>query len=243
MESEMSKWNPTQTTLRSISRQTDLLIKQFSSYIADFDKATEEDRTFGGPSLYFHYMCICNFAQVSIAAKLNNLQFYEYLYATLASWGMHRMGNTATKLRNFAQFRSQIFAQRETLAKLESFKIWSLTEQELTTVQSILAGILDEMTVSKAEAHLVANTKILHHILPDLVPPIDRHYTLAYFGINETLPSQKSAGSIFVRLFPSFVRVSTALAKNIQSKIDISRENWHTSFTKVIDNAVIGALT
>ena len=153
------------------------------------------------------------------------------------------MGDTATKLRNFAEFKSQIFAQREALAKLERFKIWSLTEQELITVQSILVGILDELTVSKAEAHLVANSKILHHILPNLVPPIDRRHTLAYFGINKMLPSQKPAGSIFVHLFPSFVRVSTTLAKDIQGKIDISKENWHTSFTKVIDNAVIGAPT
>jgi hypothetical protein len=83
---------------------------QFSSHIAAFDKATEEDRTFGGPSLYFHYACIRKFAQVPIADKLDNLQFYEYLYATLASWGMHRMGDTATKLQNFAEFKSQIFA-------------------------------------------------------------------------------------------------------------------------------------
>lgn len=239
----MSKWNPSQTTLRSISHQTDLLIKQFSSYIATFNRATEEDRTFGGPSLYFHCACIRNFAQVPIANKLDNLQFYEYLYAVLVSWGMHRMGNTATKLRNFAEFKSQIFAQREALAKLEGFKIWSLNEQEAETVQSTLVGILDEMTVSKADARLVANTKIIHHILPNLVPPIDRRHTLAYFGINEMLPSQKPAGSIFVHLFPSFVRVSIAVEKDIQSKIDTSRENWHTSFTKVIDNAVIGALT
>jgi hypothetical protein len=110
VESEMSTWNPTHLTLRSISHQTDLLIKQFSSHIAAFDKATEEDRTFGGPSLYFHYACIRKFAQVPIADKLGNLQFYEYLYATLASWGMHRMGDTATKLQNFAEFKSQIFA-------------------------------------------------------------------------------------------------------------------------------------
>jgi hypothetical protein len=237
----MNKWNPSQTTLHSISHQTDLLIDQFSSYIGAFDRATEEDRTFGGPSLYFHFACIRNFAQTTVANKLNNLQFYEYLYATLASWGMHRMGDTATKLRNFAEFKSQIFAQCEALAKLEGFKIWALSRQELATVQCILVGILDEMTVSKSEACLVANAKILHHILPDLVPPIDRSHTLAYFGINEMLPSQKSAGSIFIHLFPSFVRASIALEKDIQSKIDLSKENWHTSFTKVIDNAVIGA--
>jgi hypothetical protein len=237
----MKEWHPSETTLHSISRQTDRLIERFFAYLEAFNKAFEEDRTFGGPSLYFHFACIRKFAHTSVADKLNDTQFYEYLYAILASWGMHRMGNTATKLLNFAEFKSEIFAQREALIELAGLKIWAISDQELTVTQSILARILDGMTVGKSEARLVANTKILHHILPDLVPPVDRRYTLAYFEINEMLPSQKSASSIFIHLFPCFVRVSKTLEKEIKSKIDINKENWYTSFTKVIDNAVIGA--
>src|SRR5579859_7387909 len=189
----MSNWRPSDRTLQAISRQTRSLIERFPAHIEAFERAFQEERTFAGPSLYFHFMCISQFCDVSVREKLESLPFYEYLYATLASWGMHRMGNTATKLRNFGEFRSQILAQREKLAALDGLKIWSLTSQDRDQAQALLISILDNMTISRSEAHLVANTKVIHHILPDLVPPIDRRYTLSYFGMNTMLPSQQRA--------------------------------------------------
>lgn len=238
----MTDWYPSQVTLQKISQQTALLIRQFPSYTDAFEKAFQEERTFAGPSLCFHFECIRQFGDTSVQEKLDSFRFYEYLYATLASWGMHRMGDTATKLQNFSEFKSQILSQRDRLAELEGFKIWSLTKPDLDTAQGLLVLVLDSMVISKSSAHLVANTKVIHHILPNLVPPVDRRYTLAYFGINQMLPSQKRAGPIFARLFPAFVQVSSQVAPYIHGKVDRRMENWHTSFTKVIDNAIIGAL-
>jgi len=56
------------------------------------------------------------------------------------------------------------------------------------------------------------------------------------------LPSQKTARSIFVELFPLFVRVARRIPDHIQAHVRLNEENWHTSFTKVIDSAIIGAL-
>ena len=98
------------------------------------------------------------------------------------------------------------------------------------------------MEISKSRSQLVANTKTLHHILPDLIPPVDRRYTLAYFGVNTMLPGQKRAGSIFEHLFPAFVRIAAALSVKLERMVDLTEENWHTSTTKVIDNALLGAM-
>lgn len=238
----MSDWKPSRRTLKSISQQTEDLIARFDNYISHFEEAFSRDETFGGPSLYFHFQCIKKYSCVSLEAKLHDERFFEYVYAVLASWGMHRMGDTATKLRSYHEFKNEIISQRDRLSEIASFQIWKLDPSSLPQVLATLQVILDTMKISKSSAHLVANTKVLHHILPELVPPLDRSYTLAYFGINTLLPSQKSAGAIFKYLFPAFVRVATRLSSRLIQIVDLHEENWHTSPTKIIDNVLIGAM-
>ena len=237
----MSDWKPSRRTLRSISQQTKDLIARFDNYISCFEEAFSRDETFGGPSLYFHFQCIKKYSCVSLEAKLRDERFFEYVYAVLASWGMHRTG-TATQLRSYHEFKKEIISQRDRLFEIASFQIWKLDLSSSPQVLATLQVILDTMKISKSSAHLVANTKVLHHILPELVPPVDRRHTLAYFGINTMLPSQKSAGVIFKYLFPAFVRVATCLSSRLVQIVDLHEENWHTSPTKVIDNALIGAM-
>lgn len=152
------------------------------------------------------------------------------------------MGDTATKLHNYAHFREQITEQRDQLVTLEPLRIWDLTENTMEEVLGRVGDMLDRMRISKSDSHLVATTKVLHHVLPDLIPPIDRNYTLRYFGLSTMLPSQKAARSIFLELFPLFAHVARTIPDPIQAHVRLGEENWHTSFTKVIDSAIIGAL-
>jgi hypothetical protein len=235
----MTNWYPSELTLKSIDDSTKLLIDNFPIYIDQFERAFDEDKTFAGPSLYFHFKCISEYKNIPLKQKLNDNRFFELIYATLASWGMHRMGKTMTKLRNFNNFKNEILEQRSLLFELEDFKIWEIDYQQLN--QKIIEEILDSMKVTKAYANLVANSKVLHHILPNLIPPIDRRYTLAYFGINTMLPSQKPASEIFTYLYPKFVEISKELENHIKAKVDLNSDNWNTSFTKIIDNGIIGS--
>jgi len=238
----MFEWYPNQSTQIKIDLQAEALIKGFDQYLAKFNDAFTRDETFAGPSLYFHYQCITQFNELPISEKLKRDRFIEYIYAVLVSWGMHRMGNVATKLGNFREFKHEITSQADKLTALGKYKIWELKQEDVTRVVLNLRQILDTMRISKSESHLVANTKVLHHILPNLVPPVDRRYTLAFFGVNTMLPGQKSAGSIFKHIYPSFIKISTRLQDKITGVVNLSSENWHTSFTKVIDNTIIGAM-
>jgi hypothetical protein len=103
--------------------------------------------------------------------------------------------------------------------------------------------VLDAMLISGSKSHLVANTKTLHHILPDLIPPVDRAYTLAFFCINTELPSCKPASAIWQFLFPAFVDAAAQLSTRLTQLVDLHEENWYTSPTKVLDNAIIGAMS
>ena len=67
-----------------------------------FENAYEEFSLFGGPSVYFHKRCL-----EAAGDEFLSLRHIEMLYATLASWGMHRMGDpdqTKTKLTEWNQF-------------------------------------------------------------------------------------------------------------------------------------------
>jgi hypothetical protein len=65
-------------------------------------------KEFGGPSVYFHVQ--------SIKEQESNFlsdRHIEMIYATLASWGMHRMGDpeeTKAKMVEFVDFRKSIMA-------------------------------------------------------------------------------------------------------------------------------------
>ncbi len=67
-----------------------------------FEKSYEEFRFFGGPSVYFHEQCLRAASDAFLSVR-----HVEMLYATLAAWGMHRMGDpdaTKTKLTDWDEF-------------------------------------------------------------------------------------------------------------------------------------------
>jgi hypothetical protein len=45
-----------------------------------------------------------------------------------------------------------------------------------------LTSLIEAMKLSQTGSQIVTGTKTLHHIIPDLVPPMDRGYTRRFFG-------------------------------------------------------------
>jgi hypothetical protein len=99
------------------------------------------------------------------------------IYATLASWGMHRMGPRGAKLVGFDEFAASIGKQREKLFPLENLRMQDLTDPEAADVRAVLSDAVQAISASATDSRLVAGTKTLHHLLPDLLPPMDRRYT------------------------------------------------------------------
>lgn len=46
---------------------------------------------------------------------------------------------------------------------------------------------------------------------------------------------------MFRHLYPAFAAVARERSELIRAKVSLAEENWHTSFTKVIDNAIVGS--
>ncbi len=90
--------------------------------------------TFGGPSVYFHVQAIREQETNFLSQR-----HIEMIYATLASWGMHRMGADAkVKLQEFEVFKASILEHPDKLKSLLSTTIDSCSEEEYgKTIESL----------------------------------------------------------------------------------------------------------
>jgi hypothetical protein len=107
------------------------------------------------------------------------------LYATLTAWGMHRMGDTdktKTKLTEWKVFRDSLVARADALKSFQGLNLLDLSEGEYSDVVSNLHSCYRALKLSVSGATVVVNSKALFHLLPDLIPPIDRQYTVRFFG-------------------------------------------------------------
>lgn len=78
--------------------------------------------TFRGPSLYFHERAL---ATRNDPAALTHL---EYVYATLASWGMHRMGRGGSKMRSFEALSQSVQSLKGMIVDAQAFNFREMSE-------------------------------------------------------------------------------------------------------------------
>lgn len=152
------------------------------TFLADpqryFKGAYDLFRTFGGPSIYFHDQCLQAGANEFLSER-----HLEMLYATLASWGMHRMGDpaaTKTRLTNWHDFRESIVQQGDCLKRFRNVRMLDLSEKDYSQYVLDMKPCYQNLNLSVSKATIVVNAKALFHIFPDLIPPIDRHYTIRF---------------------------------------------------------------
>ncbi len=205
------------------------LIENFDDFVEYFDKAS----IFSGPSLYFHKKAVEILRKDGLSNVLESDQFFEYLYATLASWGLHRMGKTNTKLVDFDKFKESITSQKERFLTFGNKRITEISIDNSITTH--LRKLIENLKIGEGETKIVFNSKAIHHLLPDLMPPIDRQYTLLFFY--NYSPSPPYIEDCFSEIYPKFISIAIQRKDSIHKKIG---KGFHTSETKVIDNAIVG---
>lgn len=213
-----------------------------------FAGAHKQFLAFGGPCVYFHRECL-----LSQEREFLSDRHIEMLYATLTAWGMHRRGDvetTKTKLTEFERFSGSIKRGAEMLAPLREFNFLESSERDYAAAVSGLEPFYRGLQLSVSAATIVVNSKAIYHLLPNLVPPIDRQYTVRFFGQPPT--KWRTANGKFRTVplpkghndqFALFVGICTK-AKRLASQIDPalfdveSRDNRVTA-VKAIDNAIV----
>lgn len=222
----------------------DFLAKQQIYFTGSYDQFC----AFGGPCVHFHRECI----KAGEADFLGD-RHIEMLYATLTAWGMHRMGDsetTKTKLTNWDVFRSSLRANAMELERFRSLDLLELSESDYQEALEALGDCYRALRVSVSDATIVANSKALFHMLPRLIPPIDRQYTVRFFN-QPSVQWRDSKGKFKTIMLPAGIEAQFRLFQAICSKVKrlayrVDRSLLDTEFRehsvsapKAIDNAIV----
>lgn len=171
-----------------------------------------------------------------MAALLADKALLEYVYAVLPAWGMHRMGSHKAKVGDFEPIVAPLRSQRATLEELWTLEITNLDPGVSDSMAELAWQIIISIEVSTSRTQIVAGSKFLHHLLPDLVPPIDRQYTFSFFTGQKAVPSDREA---FLTWMPLFADIGRRCREPIQSAVETGGF-MATGQAKVIDNAIMG---
>ena len=210
-------------------------VKEILEKAGEYHKAYYEAKTFGGPSLYFHQRAL------DTRQTPDSLTHLEYVYATLASWGMQKMGPKGAKMQYFDTYRQSILCMIEKIKEAQKFDIRDMNEHKWVLIKEIFQGI----NVMASSISLVGNSKVMHHMLPNIVPPIDHEYTLDYLRGNKNIKADlDDEWQIMMGIISDFF-IPIASDNDFEKKALnwIERKNeypWDTSILKVVDNLVIG---
>jgi hypothetical protein len=148
---------------------------------------------------------------------------------------MHRMGPRGAKLVEFPVLVASFRRLEEPIRRISALALADLRSEEVGSASEQVWEVISELDVGCGETKIVAGSKALHHVLPSLVPPIDREYTLRFFFNHKSL--NQGDGVAFREIYPRFYRIAVECRGQIQMRIG---RGMNTSPTKVIDNAIVG---
>ena len=204
------------------------MITNFDQYVETYDQLVPFRRV---GQYELHRATIERRLQLgSVRAAIEDDQFLDLLRSTLEAWGI---GRRASRLRSAHQIRSALGNHASELVSLESFQIEDAA-LHAEAVALRVDWLITELGVVDNRARIVAGTKTLHHLLPELVPPMDRAWTGAFFGWT-VLDPQNHQTAIFTEAYLA----STQIAKASRPSRMVG-PGWRTSSSKIIDNAIIG---
>jgi hypothetical protein len=191
--------------------------------------------TFGGPSLHFHLKSLK-------AARTQDFErFVEYAYAVLASWGMHRMGPGGSKMCEFDDYHVSLQSVWPVALRLQKKTPGNLDEVDWSNLKTVFCKI----RCMASGTSLVGNSKVMAHLLPHLVPPVDREYTLKFlFRHGQIVNGIEGEWTKLKQILSGFF-YPVAQSPVFQTKAEgwlthVDQFKWDTSCLKIIDNLIIG---
>ena len=158
----------------------------------------------------------------------------------MQSWGIGQRGSHLIAYEAFAEV---IASRASEIAKPDDITIDNPALDAQQTPDQVWA-LIDSLAIVDNKSKIVACSKALHHLLPDLVVPIDQVFTRTFFGLHvpEFYGKNQPQQSVFTQMFLTFVRIAQTAAVNsyvVNSSVD-TEQPWRTSRSKVIDNAIVG---
>jgi hypothetical protein len=218
-----------------VHERLDKLIDGFDKYLNAYDRNPPFMK---GGQLSWHRKAIGrrrSLADSSAAAQ--DPEFLDALYETLKAWGMNQRG---AKLIAHADFCNRVSGHATDLGPFDALLIDSIAVADVPLVAERLWSLIALIPVTEAKAKLVSGTKLLHHLLPDLVPPVDRKWTRRFFGWHSPDFYGYNRGGqrkVFEAAFAHFASLGRAVNP---TQFVNGEAGWRTGPTKVLDNAITG---
>ena len=210
-----------------IDNRVDLLIRDFERYVLAFDEKPAFTRS---GQLENHVKTIrLRYNLGSVSAAMQSSEFLDCLWSTLVSWGI---GSRASRLVEPEQFAEVLQRRAFAISELEDERLDSPGLRVQSIADKVWA-IIDALGIVENKAKLVPCTKALHHLLPELIVPMDREYTGAYFGWRASDFQDRQERTIH-HAFERFAQIASSV--NPRQYVG---SGWRTSVTKVIDNAIV----
>jgi hypothetical protein len=205
------------------------LIDGFGRYVSAYDALVP----FSSEQLAAHRECLALRREAgSVRAAASNMRFIESLRRTLVAWGI---GGRASYLVPPREFTAAIHTAVPTLEQLEPLAIDAPGLPAHAGDQ--LWRVINSLGVVENKARIVAGTKTLHHLLPDLVMPMDRAWTGMFFQLHPPeWQDPDNQRRTFRRIFGQFADI----ARRVEPQQYVMGRGWRTSRTKILDNAIIG---
>jgi hypothetical protein len=211
----------------SLQGQTRNLIARFADYLRAFGAAP----AFNDDQLRAHFDTLGLRSQLgSAVAAANDPEFAKALWRTLELW---RMNSRGAKLAALPDFQASLQRCAGDLSQFEGVHLEAETLDAAVVAERVWA-LIERMRITATGVRLVACTKALHHLLPDLIVPMDRQFTGAFFGWN-THDWQAKEERSFKAAFVVFAEI----ARNTHPSQYVGT-GWNTNPAKVIDNALVG---
>jgi hypothetical protein len=212
-----------------VQRRLTVLASRFGRYVDAYD----EQVPFTTQQLRLHRQTIALRAQASgVGEAIDSADFLISLRSTLQAWGL---GTRRSRLAAAPAFGDAIRSVREQIEALDGLFV---DDPGLPAdVGERLWRVIEALEVVDNRAKLVAGTKTLHHLLPDLVVPMDRRWTGMFFQLGshewQHPPRQH-------RTLLQAYRDLCEVARRAQPQQYVDGHHWRTSRTKILDNALIG---
>lgn len=186
---------------------------------------------------FLYYKKMINFHREygNINKLLGNDDFFETLYKTLKAWNMNQRG---ARLKTLTDIKHSVLNLKLDICELYDYELSTLRESQLEKILNKLKRIFFNLQPMQSKTQIVGTSKLMHFLLPNLVMPIDRTYTLKF--LSPTSNSWKDINAEFdefKKVFLTFYK----LAKRFNLTVyDTNDQTWNASVPKIIDNAIIG---
>ena len=211
------------------------LINNFDFYLQESEKIFLRNWSEGIKSHIIVIDKIRSNSPQNIISLLRSHDFLKDIYNTLLFFGMNSRG---AKLKSFEDFVSTLISNIEKIGLISNLELESITDIQLQEVKPILKELFYSLDIMESSSKLVGFSKTMAHIIPDLIPPIDRQNINNFFYGNTSLPNYSNGE--FNRFWNIFLKFQYISKKLQLSKDSRKFEGFNSSIPKIIDNAIWG---